>query len=81
MENEDLMKVVTEKANMWLGEGYDDATKAEVKRMLEADDKTELIDSFYRDLEFGTGGLRGIMGAGLPTILRSLSRICPKFQS
>lgn len=64
MENEDLMKVVTEKANMWLGEGYDDATKAEVKRMLEADDKTELIDSFYRDLEFGTGGLRGIMGAG-----------------
>ena len=58
MENEDLMKVVTEKANMWLGEGYDDATKAEVKRMLEADDKTELIDSFYRDLEFGTGGLR-----------------------
>ena len=32
--------------------------------MLDADDKTELIDSFYRDLEFGTGGLRGIMGAG-----------------
>ncbi|MFG6381650.1 MAG: phospho-sugar mutase [Muribaculum sp.] len=64
MENEDLMKVVTEKANMWLGDGYDDATKAEVKRMLEAEDKTELIDSFYRDLEFGTGGLRGIMGAG-----------------
>ncbi len=64
MENEDLMKVVTEKANMWLGDGYDGATKAEVKRMLEAEDKTELIDSFYRDLEFGTGGLRGIMGAG-----------------
>lgn len=59
-----MMKVVTEKANMWLGDGYDDATKAEVKRMLEAEDKTELIDSFYRDLEFGTGGLRGIMGAG-----------------
>ena len=64
MDNEDLMKVVTEKANLWLGDGYDEATKAEVKRMLEADDKTELIDSFYRDLEFGTGGLRGIMGAG-----------------
>ena len=58
------MKVVTEKANLWLGDGYDEATKAEVRRMLNAEDKTELIDSFYRDLEFGTGGLRGIMGAG-----------------
>ena len=64
MENEDLIKVVTEKAATWLGDGYDEATKAEVKRMLDAEDKTELIDSFYRDLEFGTGGLRGIMGAG-----------------
>ena len=49
---------------MWLGEGYDEETKAEVRRMLDADDKTELIESFYKDLEFGTGGLRGIMGAG-----------------
>lgn len=64
MENEELMKVVTEKANLWLGNGYDEETKTEVKRMLEAEDKSELIDSFYRDLEFGTGGLRGIMGAG-----------------
>ena len=56
MENEDLIKVVTEKAATWLGDGYDEATKAEVKRMLDAEDKTELIDSFYRDLEFGTGG-------------------------
>lgn len=64
MENEDLMKVVTEKANQWLGNGYDEETKAEVRRMLDAEDKSELIDSFYRDLEFGTGGLRGIMGAG-----------------
>ncbi|WP_305264699.1 phospho-sugar mutase [uncultured Muribaculum sp.] len=64
MENDELMKVVTEKANLWLGDGYDEATKAEVRRMLNAEDKTELIDSFYRDLEFGTGGLRGIMGAG-----------------
>lgn len=59
-----MIKVVTEKAATWLGDGYDKATKAEVKRMLDAEDKTELIDSFYRDLEFGTGGLRGIMGAG-----------------
>ncbi|WP_290380837.1 phospho-sugar mutase [uncultured Muribaculum sp.] len=64
MENDELMKVVTEKANLWLGDGYDEGTKAEVRRMLNAEDKTELIDSFYRDLEFGTGGLRGIMGAG-----------------
>lgn len=64
MENEELLKSVTEKAQVWLGEAYDEETRAEVKRMLEADDKTELIESFYRDLEFGTGGLRGIMGAG-----------------
>ena len=64
MENEELLKSVTEKAKTWLGEAYDAETRAEVKRMLDAEDKTELIECFYRDLEFGTGGLRGIMGAG-----------------
>lgn len=64
MDNQDLMKDVVAKAQVWLGEGYDDETRAEVKRMLDAEDKTELIESFYKDLEFGTGGLRGIMGAG-----------------
>lgn len=65
MEKQDeLLKEVTLKAEKWLGAGYDEATRSEVKRMLESDDKTELIESFYRDLEFGTGGLRGIMGAG-----------------
>ncbi|MBP2691646.1 MAG: phospho-sugar mutase [Muribaculaceae bacterium] len=65
MENQDsLLKQVTEKAQSWLQDGYDVETQKEVKRMLDADDKTELIESFYRDLEFGTGGLRGIMGAG-----------------
>ena len=64
MGNEELLKQVEAKAQVWLGEGYDDETQAEVRRMLEAEDKTELVDSFYRDLEFGTGGLRGIMGAG-----------------
>jgi len=64
MENEELIKTVTERAKVWLGAGYDEETRTEVKRMLDADDKTELIESFYRDLEFGTGGLRGIMGAG-----------------
>lgn len=63
MDNE-LLKQVTEKANKWLGVGYDEETQALVKAMLENDDKTELIESFYKDLEFGTGGLRGIMGAG-----------------
>lgn len=64
MENDELLKSVTEKAKVWLGAGYDDETRAEVQRMLDAEDKTELIECFYRDLEFGTGGLRGIMGAG-----------------
>lgn len=64
MENKELLNEVTAKAKTWLGEGYDEETKTEVRRMLEADDKTELIESFYKDLEFGTGGLRGIMGAG-----------------
>ncbi|WP_305296416.1 phospho-sugar mutase [Muribaculum intestinale] len=64
MENENLIKMVTEKAQGWLADGYDEETRAEVRRMLDADDKPELIASFYRDLEFGTGGLRGIMGAG-----------------
>ena len=64
MENNELIARVTEKARVWLGDGYDEETRAEVRRMLDADDKTELIDSFYKDLEFGTGGLRGIMGAG-----------------
>ena len=64
MENEELIKTVTEKAKGWLGDGYDEETRKEVERMLNADDKTELIESFYKDLEFGTGGLRGIMGAG-----------------
>ena len=64
MENQELIKQVTEKAQRWLTPAYDAETQAEVKRMLENPDKTELIDSFYKDLEFGTGGLRGIMGAG-----------------
>lgn len=64
MEDKELLQTVTAKAQIWLGDGYDESTKAEVKRMLEADDKTDLIEAFYKDLEFGTGGLRGIMGVG-----------------
>ena len=51
------------KAAAWLGAEFDEATRSEVKHMLEHDEKA-LIDAFYQDLEFGTGGLRGIMGAG-----------------
>ena len=52
-----------EVAKQWLSEDYDEATRAEVKRLMENDPK-ELEESFYRNLEFGTGGLRGIMGVG-----------------
>ena len=62
--NKELIEQVTVKAKTWLTDGYDAETQAEVRRMLEAEDKTDLIESFYKDLEFGTGGLRGIMGAG-----------------
>ena len=64
MENQDLIKQVTVKAQEWLGPAYDAETQAEVRKMLDNSDKTELIECFYKDLEFGTGGLRGIMGAG-----------------
>lgn len=64
MENEELIKQVTEKALKWLTPAYDAETQAEVKKMLDNPDKTDLIEAFYKDLEFGTGGLRGIMGAG-----------------
>ena len=60
----ELIKQCTEKAQTWLTAAYDAETQAEVKAMLENPDKTDLIDAFYKDLEFGTGGLRGIMGAG-----------------
>lgn len=62
--NQEVLEGVKARAAEWLTDVYDEATRAEVRRMLSNEDSTELIDSFYRDLEFGTGGLRGIMGAG-----------------
>jgi len=50
--------------NEWLNGNYDDTTKNEIQSLLNQEAYTELTDSFYRDLEFGTGGLRGIMGPG-----------------
>ena len=64
MENNDIIKIARAKAEKWLDKAYDEKTREEVKRMLENTDTTELIESFYNDLEFGTGGLRGIMGVG-----------------
>ena len=64
MDNNTLLNEVISRAQVWLNGNYNEETKAEVKRMMDAEDKTELIECFYRDLEFGTGGLRGIMGVG-----------------
>ncbi len=62
MANE-LDQLVLQKAQQWLDGNYDAETKAQVKHLIEHDQK-ELVESFYKDLEFGTGGLRGIMGVG-----------------
>jgi phosphoglucomutase len=64
MYDEKLLQEVTAKAKTWLSESYDEQTRAEVQAMLDNEDKTDLVESFYKTLEFGTGGLRGIMGAG-----------------
>ena len=58
------MGLVTAKAQEWLGSSFDEKTREEVKALMAKEDKSDLIDAFYKDLEFGTGGLRGIMGAG-----------------
>ena len=62
--NADLIAQCTAKAQQWLSPAFDEKTRKEVEAKLAAVDKTDLIESFYKDLEFGTGGLRGIMGAG-----------------
>ena len=62
--NQKLIAQCEAKAREWLSPAFDETTKKTVQNMLENPDKNELIESFYKDLEFGTGGLRGIMGAG-----------------
>lgn len=57
-------EIILQKAKEWLTGNYNDQTKKEVLQLLENEDNTLLVDAFYRDLEFGTGGLRGIMGVG-----------------
>ncbi len=62
--NAQLIAQCEAKAKQWLAPEFDEQTRKEVKELMENADKTGLIDAFYKDLEFGTGGLRGIMGAG-----------------
>lgn len=62
--NTELVALCTDKAKQWLSPSFDEGTRKSVQAMLDNSDKTELIECFYKDLEFGTGGLRGIMGAG-----------------
>ena len=62
--NTELISLCEARAKEWLTPSFDEATRTEVQKMLDSEDKSALIDAFYQNLEFGTGGLRGIMGAG-----------------
>lgn len=59
-----LISTARRKAEEWLSKAYDTDTREKAGQLLDAQDPTELVDAFYQDLEFGTGGLRGIMGTG-----------------
>ncbi|WP_278846761.1 phospho-sugar mutase [Brachyspira pilosicoli] len=59
-----MEKNVQDRINSWINGPYDEETKKEIKALLDSGNEKELTDAFYRDLEFGTGGLRGIMGVG-----------------
>ena len=72
MANE-LEQMVLKKAQAWLDGHYDEETKKQVKYLMDNDMK-ELVESFYKDLEFGTGGLRGIMGVGTNRMPRTTPR-------
>ena len=62
--NQTLIAQCEAKARQWLSPAFDEKTRSAVEAMIKNEDKADLIESFYKDLEFGTGGLRGIMGAG-----------------
>ncbi len=63
-QSQELIAQCEAKAKQWLSPAFDEETRKAVEEMLAAEDKTALIDAFYQNLEFGTGGLRGIMGVG-----------------
>lgn len=62
--NQTLIAQCEDKARQWLSPAFDEETHSAVEAMINNEDKADLIECFYKDLEFGTGGLRGIMGAG-----------------
>lgn len=62
--SEELLQNIRKRAEAWLTDDYDKETQREVQAMLDAEDTAPLVDAFYKDLEFGTGGMRGIMGPG-----------------
>ena len=62
--NAQLIAQCEAKAKQWLSPSFDEETRSQVQSMIDNTDKTDLIENFYKELEFGTGGLRGIMGAG-----------------
>lgn len=64
MDDKELLIEVKKKAHKWLQGDYNKETKDAIQILLDNEDTSELIDSFYKNLEFGTGGLRGVMGAG-----------------
>ena len=59
----ELKELALERAKTWLSDQYDEQTRQQVQQMIDQD-SDELVDAFYKDLEFGTGGMRGIMGVG-----------------
>lgn len=61
---------IQDKAHQWLNSNISEEEKAEIRAMLESDNPDQIVDAFYKDLEFGTGGLRGIMGIGSNRINR-----------
>ena len=60
---EKISKEIIEKAKVWLSDKYDTDTRRQVQELID-NNPNELLESFYKNLEFGTGGLRGIMGVG-----------------
>jgi phosphoglucomutase len=80
MNNQDILEDVKKRASEWLSSKYDEATRKEVEALLNGNEN-DLIEAFYRDLEFGTGGLRGIMGVGtnrmnIYTVARATQGLC-----
>ncbi len=66
---------IQQRVQAWLNGNYDETTKSEIRKLLE-ENPSELVDAFYRNLEFGTGGLRGIMGVGTNRINKYTIGMC-----